>query len=94
MYIVLLFGIVHGSLIGDDFENIWLMVIFDSLFVASMASFVLKRYRNYQARNPDTESRVNTGTNHRKSSTYNVTDLHYSTVQPLSKGGGISPREH
>ena len=52
MYIVLLFGIVHGSLIGDDFENIWLMVIFDSLFVASMASFVIKRYRNYHARHP------------------------------------------
>jgi predicted ferric reductase len=48
MYIALLFGIAHAHLIGEDFENFGIMLIFDALFAASIASFVLKRYRNYQ----------------------------------------------
>ena|SRR3990170_2140548 len=47
MYIVLLFGIVHANLIGDDFENVGIMIIFNALFVASIAVFVIKRFRNY-----------------------------------------------
>jgi DMSO/TMAO reductase YedYZ heme-binding membrane subunit len=50
IYIVLLFGIVHANLIGDDFQNLGIMLIFNSLFVASVASFALKRYRNYRSR--------------------------------------------
>jgi predicted ferric reductase len=50
MYVVLLFGIVHAHLIGDDFENIGVMLIFDTLFIASMASFAYKRYKNYHTR--------------------------------------------
>jgi predicted ferric reductase len=50
MYVVLLFGIVHANLIGDDFQNLGIMVIFDALFLASLASFALKRYRNYSRR--------------------------------------------
>ena len=48
MYIVLLFGIVHANLIGDDFENLGIMIIFNTLFFASIASFALKRYRNFR----------------------------------------------
>jgi len=48
MYAVLLFGIVHANLIGDDFQNLGIMIIFNVLFVASLASFAFKRYRNYQ----------------------------------------------
>lgn len=48
MYVVLLFGIVHANLIGDDFANLGIMLIFNALFVASLASFAFKRYRNYQ----------------------------------------------
>jgi DMSO/TMAO reductase YedYZ heme-binding membrane subunit len=47
MYVVLLFGIVHANLIGDDFENVGIMVIFNVLFAASIAVFVIKRFRNY-----------------------------------------------
>jgi predicted ferric reductase len=47
MYVVLLFGIVHANLIGDDFENLGIMIIFNALFLASIASFVFKRYRNH-----------------------------------------------
>ena len=47
MYVVLLFGIVHANLIGDDFENLGIMIIFNALFLVSIASFALKRYRNH-----------------------------------------------
>jgi DMSO/TMAO reductase YedYZ heme-binding membrane subunit len=47
MYVVLLFGIVHANLIGDDFENVGIMIIFNVLFAASIAVFVIKRFRNY-----------------------------------------------
>jgi predicted ferric reductase len=50
MYVVLLFGIVHANLIGDDFQNLGIMIIFNALFLASLASFALKRYRNYSRR--------------------------------------------
>jgi predicted ferric reductase len=48
MYVVLLFGIVHANLIGGDFQNLGIMVIFDALFIASLAGFAFKRYRSYQ----------------------------------------------
>ena len=50
MFIVLLFGIVHANLIGEDLQSLGIMIIFNSLFVASIASFVFKRYRNYKTR--------------------------------------------
>ncbi|MCX8153146.1 MAG: hypothetical protein N3E52_01780 [Candidatus Bathyarchaeota archaeon] len=48
MYIVLLFGIVHANLVGTDFQNAGILTIFNVLFLAVLAGFVLKRYRNYQ----------------------------------------------
>jgi len=50
MYVVLLFGIVHANLIGEDFANLGIMLIFDALFLASLASFAYKRYPNYRTR--------------------------------------------
>jgi len=50
MYIVLLFGIVHANLIGEDLQNLGIMILLNSLFVASIASFVYKRYRNCKTR--------------------------------------------
>ena len=50
MYVVLLFGIVHANLIGDDFANLGIMLIFDALFLVSVAGFAYKRYLNYQTR--------------------------------------------
>jgi len=58
-YIVLFFGIVHANLIGEDFENIGIMLIFDALFLSSLASFTYKRYKNYQLKrktNPTSSS--------------------------------------
>jgi predicted ferric reductase len=48
MYIVLLFGIVHANLIGYDFKNLGVMLIFNALLVASLAGLAFKRYRSYQ----------------------------------------------
>lgn len=47
MYPMLLMGYVHGVLIGTDFQNVGILVIFTILFALSMAAFVLKRYRAY-----------------------------------------------
>jgi predicted ferric reductase len=48
MYVVLLFGMVHAKLIGNDFQNLGIMLIFNALFIASLAGFAFKRYRSYQ----------------------------------------------
>lgn len=48
MYIVLFLAIVHGNLIGTDFQNLAVMVIFNLLFAVSMVAFVLKRVQGYQ----------------------------------------------
>jgi DMSO/TMAO reductase YedYZ heme-binding membrane subunit len=50
MYVVLLFGIVHANLIGEDFRNFAIMLTFDALFAASMTSFAYERYKNYQSK--------------------------------------------
>lgn len=50
VYVVLFFGIVHANLLGGDFTNIGMQVIFDTLFVASIVGLVYKRYRNYAIR--------------------------------------------
>jgi DMSO/TMAO reductase YedYZ heme-binding membrane subunit len=50
MYVVLLFGIVHANLIGGDFQNLGITIVFNALFVASLVSLALKRYRNYSRR--------------------------------------------
>ena len=48
MYVVLFFGVVHANLIGNDFQNLGIMLIFNTLFIASLVGFAFKRYRNYQ----------------------------------------------
>lgn len=48
MYVVLLFGIVHANLLGHDFQNLGIMIIFNVLFIMSLAGFAFKRYRSYQ----------------------------------------------
>jgi len=45
MYIVLLFALVHGFLIGTDFENIGIQIIFTALFVASLGALIYKRIK-------------------------------------------------
>lgn len=44
MYVALLFGVIHGNLIGTDFNNIIIRTFFYLLFLASAASFAYKRF--------------------------------------------------
>jgi DMSO/TMAO reductase YedYZ heme-binding membrane subunit len=48
MYIVLFFAIVHGNLIGTDFQNPVLMIIYNVLFAITILTFILRRYQIYQ----------------------------------------------
>jgi methionine sulfoxide reductase heme-binding subunit len=49
MYLALFFGIVHANLLGTDFlQNIFIMITFNALFVASIAVFILKRWQLYK----------------------------------------------
>ncbi len=50
MYVVLFFAIVHGNLIGTDFQNPGIRIIFNVLFIFAILGFILKRYRNRQLR--------------------------------------------
>jgi DMSO/TMAO reductase YedYZ heme-binding membrane subunit len=50
MYLALFFGVVHANLAGVDLENDFLMVIYDALFLAVVAAFVLKRWQFYRIR--------------------------------------------
>lgn len=43
MYLVLLFVLVHGFLIGTDFRNFGIQIIFTSLFVAALGALIYNR---------------------------------------------------
>ncbi len=48
MYLVLVFVIVHGNLIGTDFQNLGILIIMNVLFIIAIGAFFLKRYQNYK----------------------------------------------
>lgn len=48
MYVALLFAIVHGNLLGDDFRDPIIWALFNTLFVLVVAAFVLKRWQKLQ----------------------------------------------
>jgi sulfoxide reductase heme-binding subunit YedZ len=50
MYVALFFAVVHANFIGVDFQNLFIRIIFDSLFAASIAAFGFKRLRNYRVK--------------------------------------------
>jgi DMSO/TMAO reductase YedYZ heme-binding membrane subunit len=58
MYIVLFFGIVHANLIGTDFQNIGILIIFNLLFAAAIVAFILKRLQQYQLKKRRTRKNV------------------------------------
>ena len=64
IYVVLFFGIVHANLLGEDFESLGIMLIFNALFLSSLASFTYKRYKIYHAKRkqestPSTNQKTN-----------------------------------
>lgn len=50
MYVVLLLGFVHGVIIGTDFANIGILIIFSVIFAVSMLAFIYKRYLTIKSR--------------------------------------------
>ena len=48
MYLAMFVGIIHANLIGVDFGNLYIKIIFDGLFVTALAAFVLKRWQFYR----------------------------------------------
>ena len=50
MYLALFFAIVHANLIGTDFQNSTIALVYDGLFVVVIAAFVLKRLQQYRIR--------------------------------------------
>jgi DMSO/TMAO reductase YedYZ heme-binding membrane subunit len=49
-YVALFFGYVHGVLIGTDFQNLGILIIFTLMIVLSLSAFGLKRYQTYKRR--------------------------------------------
>jgi predicted ferric reductase len=45
MYVVLLLAIIHGNLIGTDFQSAFIFVLFNGLFAANVGAFLLKRWQ-------------------------------------------------
>ncbi len=46
-YIALLFVYIHGVLIGTDFQNLGILILFSAMLIISISSFLLKRYQKY-----------------------------------------------
>jgi hypothetical protein len=47
-YIALVFAYIHGVLIGTDFQNLGILIIFTAMLIVSFGSFGLKRYQTYK----------------------------------------------
>jgi len=47
-YIALIFAYVHGVLIGTDFQNLGIFILFTAMLVISIGTFGLKRYQTYK----------------------------------------------
>ncbi len=48
MYVVLTFVIVHGNLIGTDFQNLSILFTLNILYIIAITAFFLKRYQTFQ----------------------------------------------
>lgn len=53
MYVALFFGIAHADLLGGDFENFAILLVFNGLFAAAIAAFVLKRWQFYRMKHKE-----------------------------------------
>ncbi len=47
-YIALFFGYVHGILIGTDFQNPGIFILFTAMIIVSFVTFGVKRYKIYK----------------------------------------------
>ena len=47
-YIALFFGYIHGILIGTDFRNIGILILFTIMVILAYLALIYKRYQTYQ----------------------------------------------
>lgn len=47
-YLALIFAYVHGFLIGTDFQNFGILILFTAMLIISFGAFGLKRYQTYK----------------------------------------------
>jgi len=47
-YVVFFFGYVHGILIGTDFQNILILIVFTIMLILSLGALILKRLNAYK----------------------------------------------
>jgi DMSO/TMAO reductase YedYZ heme-binding membrane subunit len=47
-YVALTFAYIHGALIGTDFENLAILIIFTAMIVISYEVLIFKRYQKYK----------------------------------------------
>jgi len=67
MYLALFVGIIHANLIGIDFGNLYIKIIFDGLFATALAAFVLKRWQFYRIKAKVKKARLMAETNNKVS---------------------------
>ncbi len=48
MYLALFIGVVHANVRGSDFQNFFIKIIYDAMFVAALVAFGLKRWQFYR----------------------------------------------
>jgi|WetSurMetagenome_2_1015567.scaffolds.fasta_scaffold91534_2 DMSO/TMAO reductase YedYZ heme-binding membrane subunit len=48
MYLALFIGVVHANLRGSNFQSLSIQILYDSLFAAALAAFILKRWKFYR----------------------------------------------
>jgi len=47
-YVALIFAYVHGVLIGTDFQNLGILILFTVMLIIAIGTFGYKRYQTYQ----------------------------------------------
>jgi DMSO/TMAO reductase YedYZ heme-binding membrane subunit len=57
MYFVLLLGFVHGVIIGTDFANLGILIIYSILFGATVLGFIYKRIQQIQSKKKRAQSK-------------------------------------
>lgn len=55
-YVALVFGYFHGVLIGDDFENLGVMITFTAMLVIVFEVLIYRRYQKYKLKQMNTKS--------------------------------------
>ena len=47
-YVALLLAYIHGVLIGTDFQNIGILIIFTCMIILSFGTLIFKRYKTFK----------------------------------------------